>query len=176
MNRWDQYFLNICNTIGAHSSCLSRQIGAIIVRDKSIISTGYNGPPRGVPHCGHERFMLDNRLKVIEGTLISDVNTICPRYIMGAKSGDMLDLCIAAHAEMNCIANAAKLGVSVDGATMYMNTEVCCRYCMAIIINAGIEELVVTESKVYDESSKFMTRNSTIKVRLFGEGQIGTIL
>ena len=82
----------------------------------------------------------------------------------------MLDLCIAAHAEMNCIANAAKLGVSVDGATMYMNTEVCCRYCMAIIINAGIEELVVTESKVYDESSKFMTRNSTIKVRLFGEG------
>jgi deoxycytidylate deaminase len=58
MNRWDQYFYNLCETISANSKCLSRHLGAVLVRDKSIISTGYNGPPRGVLHCGDRRDKL----------------------------------------------------------------------------------------------------------------------
>jgi len=63
MNKWDLYFHSICIAVASKSPCLSRKIGAILVRDHSIVSTGYNGPPRGVPHCGHERFMKDKVLQ-----------------------------------------------------------------------------------------------------------------
>ena len=61
-SKWDNYFHTICESVSTKSPCLSRKIGAILVRDKSIISTGFNGPARGIPHCGHERFMKDSVL------------------------------------------------------------------------------------------------------------------
>lgn len=101
MNKnWDEYFLEICKTIGLNSKCLSRQIGAIIVRDKSILSTGYNGPPRGVPHCG-ERYARDENLynKLNSDPVIhemmyhNEIEKMCPRKVLGFKSGEGLEWC-----------------------------------------------------------------------------------
>ena len=141
MDKWDTYFLKICETIASNSVCKSRQIGAILVRDKSIVATGYNGPPRGVPHCGKRRLEFDHNLRdrmtrTIDPTFINDDK--CPRRVMGFASGDGLDYCIAAHAEQNCVANAARLGVSTLGTDLYLNDQIPCKVCLAILINAGV--------------------------------------
>jgi len=168
--RWDNYFLNICATVASNSRCLSRQIGAICVRDKSIISTGYNGPPRNVPECGAPRIANDDRMSaLIDNCEIPIITTTCPRYLMGAESGDMLDFCIAAHAESNCIANAAKVGVSLDGSTMYMTCGIPCRFCLAHIINAGIIAIVCNGLNYYDKSSEYILTHSKLLVREFGK-------
>ena len=89
----------------------------------------------------------------------------CPRQISGAKSGEYLEICVAAHAEVNCIANAARHGISTKGCTMYMTCEIPCKNCLAVIINAGIENLVVTKIKFYDEQSRYLVDKSHICVR-----------
>ncbi len=164
--RWDRYFHRTCIAVALNSRCLSRQIGAIIVRDHSIISTGYNGPPRGVPHCptrlgdstlGNELFI--NKLK-----LELDV---CPRVSLGYKSGDGLHLCIAAHAEANAIVNAARVGVSVLNTTLYLNTVIPCKNCMSLIINAGIKQIVCEKLDAYDEIGVWMARSTGVKLRTF---------
>ena len=167
--RWDEYFLNITNVVASNSKCHSRKIGAILVRDKSIISTGYNGPARGVPHCGTERLLLDHKVRsrIYETIEPPDNSQDCPRRLLGYGSGDGLDWCIAAHAEQNCIANAAKLGVSTEGSTMYMNTQVACKNCLVNIINAGVIELVITDMKAYDMMGEFIVSHSPLTVRLF---------
>ncbi len=137
MTRWHNYFMEICTTVAKNSKCLSRQIGALIVIDKSIVSTGYNGPPRGVKHC-NERYQLPPD------------NKECPRRREGYPSGEGLHLCPAAHAEVNCISNAARLGVSVKGGTLYLNTVCPCKNCAAQIINAGLTEVVVASLEYYD--------------------------
>ena len=141
--RWDQYFYSICNVVGSNSKCLSRQIGAVLVKDKVIICTGYNGPPRGIPHC--------------EGD-------ICPRRKLGFKSGEGLEKCPAAHAERNAIIQAARLGIKVKDSVLYLNTSIPCKDCLIEIINAGIIEVVCTEDKLYDELSEFLIK----KITLFG--------
>lgn len=128
MNRWDNHWYELCNLLATMSRCKSRQIGAVIVRDKCIVSTGYNGPPRGATHCGE----------------------VCPRREAGYKSGEGLHLCPSAHAEANAIVNAARLGVSTVGATMYMNCLIPCKTCMGHIINSGINEVVCTTTRAYD--------------------------
>jgi len=144
---WDLYFYNICVAVASKSRCLSRQIGAIIVYDNSVVATGYNGPPRGVSHCGPE----------------------CPRKLAGFPSGEGLHLCPAAHAEANCIVNAARLGVSVVGSTIYMNCPIPCTECSKLIINAGISEVVVVDASFYSTNWELMTRLYTNgpKVRQF---------
>ena len=170
MDRWDAYFLDICCSVSSKSPCLSRKIGAILVRDKSIISTGYNGPPRGIPHCGHDRFMADkilNRLSQESNIDPKEFLNVCPRRVLGYESGTHMELCPAQHAEENCVSNAARLGVSTIGATLYMNSVIPCQKCFGTLINAGIVEIVVSKAKVYDEYTKFYLTNSNILIREF---------
>lgn len=176
-NRWDKYFHDICKVISSKSPCLSRKIGAILVRDKSILSTGYNGSPRGVPHCGHSRWLADNVLRGVaglskDGLSIDHVDLLefrdtCPRQVLGYASGTHMELCPAQHAEENAISNAARLGVSVIGSTLYMNSIIPCKNCFGTLINAGIVEIVVEEVKVYDKYTQFLIDNSDIKLRKF---------
>jgi len=141
--RWDSYFLTICKSIASKSPCLSRQIGAILVRDKSIVSTGYNGPARNFPHCENQ----------------------CRRRKLGLKSGEGLYLCPAAHAELNCIVNAARNGVSTMDTILYMNYIVPCKDCMIALVNAGIREVVVTKREFYHSMSEAIAEYGSILVR-----------
>lgn len=170
--RWDKYFLNICKAVSSKSPCLSRKIGAILVRDHSIASTGYNGPPRGVPHCGHERFIRDKTIDAMAPIAAIPVNPIrfhseCPRKVMGFTSGTHMEICPAQHAEQNAISNAARLGVSTIGTTLYMNCVIPCKNCFGALINAGITEVVIENKTLYDENSRFIIENSDIKIREF---------
>lgn len=169
MNNWDTYFHKICESVASKSPCLSRQIGAILVRDHSIVSTGYNGPPRGIPHCGHERFMRDIGLKNHVKDFLQKVylHDNCPRKVLGYESGTHLELCPAQHAEENAVSNAARNGVSVLGCTLYMNAPIPCKQCYGTLINAGIVEIVIDNAKVYDKWTQFLIDNSTIKIREF---------
>jgi len=165
---WDEYFLRLAQTAAAKSRCLSRQIGAVVARDNSVLSMGYNGPPRGIPHCD-ERYSLDTRLMAeLErrcGSQSLDTS-VCPRRALGFSSGHGLEWCIAAHAEANAICNAAHNGVSTKGATLYLSCDVLpCKDCMAKIINAGILEVVVTELRPYDAQSAFLFEHSKVKIR-----------
>ena len=174
---WDSYFLSICNVVASHSKCLSRQIGVVLVRDKSIIATGYNGPARGIPHCGSDRYEKDRRLQdaILQSSQVEEmgmkfhnlISSSCPRQILGFKSGQGLEWCIAAHAEQNCIANAARMGVCIKDATLYMNTQTPCKACLSTLINAGVGSIVVTSLEPYDNLGNFLLRNSEIKIRLF---------
>lgn len=147
ITRWDRYFSQICVAVSSKSPCLSRKIGAILVRDKSIISTGFNGPARGYPHCTGE----------------------CPRKKMGYESGEGLIHCPAAHAEANCIANAAKIGASVNDSILYMNCIIPCKDCMTALVNAGVREIVVDELTPYHEVSWKIAEYGGIKLRRFFE-------
>ncbi len=109
---WDEYFLNIAEVVSTRSTCPRRSVGAVLVRDRQILSTGYNGAPRGLPHCSER------------GCLMRDAH--CVR---------------ASHAEMNAIAQAALHGVRVEGATLY-STDKPCLICSKLLINAGIEKIV----------------------------------
>jgi len=169
---WDLYFHSICESIAQKSPCLSRKIGAILVRDKSVVSTGYNGPPREIPHCGHARFMKDSVLAeelypFIEAVDRSKIAKVCPRKFLGYESGAGMHLCPAQHAEENCVSNAARLGVSTVGTILYMNCIIPCGNCFGTLINAGIKEIVVTDTTRYDNDSKFIIENSSIKIRKF---------
>ena len=168
---WDEYYHRVCETVASNSKCLSRHIGAILVQDKSIIGTGYCGPPRGVPHCG-ERYYIDSKLieaLVEKGIDPDDVSnhTICPRYVLGFKSGEGLEWCVSGHAERNTLINAARTGVSTKGSTMFMDCGIPCNPCLVEIINAGVEEVVVTKKSYYDLMSPYLISNSNLKVRVY---------
>jgi len=120
---WDEYFMKIAHLVAERSTCTRRRVGAIIVKDKRIISTGYNGAPRGLKHC---------------------LEVGCLREQMGIPSGERQELCRGAHAEQNAIIQAAASGVSMGGATMYCTTAPCST-CAKMIINAGIRRLVLGE-------------------------------
>jgi len=176
MNRWDTYFHNLCIIVASKSPCLSRKIGALLVRDKSIVSTGYNGPPRGVPHCGTERLQHDKLLIEVfidiyglkEGEIWpGEIKEVCPRKIMGYESGTHMELCPAQHAEENAVSNAARNGVSVLGTTLYMNSVIPCKNCFGTLINAGIEEIVIKDATPYDKHTQFIIDHSNIKIREF---------
>jgi len=166
MKPWDEYFLGICNQVAANSKCLSRQIGAILVRDHIIIATGYNGPPRGFRKCPDRwRDHLDPLVK--EANVLSTELEACPRRALDFKSGERLDLCPSVHAEANCIASAARVGVNINHSVMYMNCQVPCKWCMGLIIDAGVGILVVTSLEPYDQLTLTMVRetNTGLTVR-----------
>jgi len=178
-NSWDEYFYNICLAAAGNSKCFSRKIGAILVRDKRVVSTGYNGPPEGIPRCD-ERWKIDNHLTEQLGRMIQKAETQenidklmaslhghCPRLVMGFKSGEGLDWCIAGHAEENAILSAARLGIATKGTTMYMTCGIPCSKCLVKIINAGIHNLVVTSFNLYDVSSEYLVKEAKLNVRLF---------
>ena len=163
MKPWDEYFLGICNQVASNSKCLSRQIGAILVRDRIIVATGYNGPPRGFRRCPdrwrNPRDPLTNERealpKFFDNAFTPDAD-VCPRRALDYKSGERLDLCPAVHAEINCVAAAARVGVNINHTTMYMNAQVPCKNCMGILIDAGIGMIVVTSLEPYDQMALTM--------------------
>ncbi len=122
-NKWDARFMELVELIGSWSSCFqeNRKIGAIIVRDKRILTTGYNGAPAGSLSC------------VEKGE--------CMRRRLGIESGTRQELCYAIHAEQNAIIQAAKIGVSIQGATLYCTNQPC-SICAKMIVNAGIVRVV----------------------------------
>ena len=118
---WDEYFLSLAFVVARRSTCLNRDVGAVVVRNKRIISTGYNGAPSGVESCLDRGF--------------------CLRRKNGIKSGQNLELCRGSHAEENAIVQAAKFGISLEGATVYCTTQPCL-ICSKMIINAGIRKVI----------------------------------
>lgn len=123
VTKWDERFMTLAFQIAEWSSCFKpeRKVGAVIVKNKRILTTGYNGAPAGMQSCMERRTCLRNEL--------------------GIRSGERHELCYAIHAEQNAIIQAAKLGVSIDDATMYC-THQPCAICAKMIINAGISRLV----------------------------------
>ena len=117
---WDEYFVEIAQQVATRSTCLRRQVGSVIVRDKRILCTGYNGPPSGLAHCEE---------------------TGCLREQLGIPSGQRQEICRALHAEQNAIIQAALHGVSTQGGTIYVTHQPCVT-CAKMIINAGILRVV----------------------------------
>lgn len=165
---WDEYFYNIVRQIARNSKCLSRKIGCIMVKDKSILSTGYNGPPRGIPRCDL-RWKIDTSFMKKYGDKAKDqeVEGRCPRYVIGFKSGQGLEICPAGHAERNSLINAARVGTCTKGTTLYMSCAIPCSACLVEIINAGVKEIVVTSLNIYDSTTMYLLTQSDLGVRLF---------
>lgn len=126
MDKWDKRFVDLARTIATWSSCYqqNRQIGAVIVKNKRILTTGYNGAPSGIRSCAERGECLRRKLSIPSGT----------RH----------ELCYAIHAEQNAIIQAAKLGVSIEGATLYCTHQPCV-ICAKMIVNAGISRIVYVE-------------------------------
>lgn len=162
----DSYYRKIAETVATKSRCLSRRIGAVLVKYDTIISTGYNGPPRGVPHCAErmsQRPYGDDGIlphyPFAEPSAVVDLR-ICPRYQCGHKSGEGLHMCPAAHAEANTIANAARSGISTVDSTLYLTCEIPCSECWKLILGAGITRVVTTSSRPYDKMAQWLVRHS----------------
>ena len=141
---WDEYFLDIARLVATRSTCLRRQVGAVLVKDKRILATGYNGPPSGLPHC---------------------LDVGCLRERMGVPSGERHELCRGLHAEQNAILQAAFHGISIKGATLYC-THHPCIICSKMLINAGISKIVYLEGYP-DPLAKEMIDEAKIEVIRF---------
>ena len=124
MDKWDRRFMEMARLVSGWASCNRRKVGAVIVKDKRVMTTGYNGAPAGLRTCRERQE--------------------CMRRKLGIASGTRAELCYAIHAEQNAIIQAAKLGVSIDGATLYC-THQPCSVCAKMIINAGIRRVVYQE-------------------------------
>jgi dCMP deaminase len=164
----DKWFYDIAKVVGSYAKCHSRKIGAVLVRNNSIVSTGYNGPPRGIPTCD-QRWFTDKRFIEKYRDYFDEDKTkgVCPRRVIGFESGKGLEVCPAGHAERNALINAARLGVTTLDTKLYMTCGIPCGPCMVEIINAGVEEIVCSAASIYDETSIYLIENSDIKVRLF---------
>jgi dCMP deaminase len=146
---WDAYFMALAKLAASRSTCLSRPTGCVIVRDKQILSTGYNGSMPGVAHCSDEG--------------------VCYRRSIGASDDGKYDYCRSIHAEANAIALAARQGVSVKGATVY-STLFPCYVCTKLMASAGISEIVFELSyeswnKERDKHWKEATGQAKLKLR-----------
>jgi len=146
MNRPDNdtYFMDMAQLISTRSTCVRRQVGAVIVKDKRVLTTGYNGSPKGTMHC-------------------EDLG--CIRDQQNIPSGTRHELCRGVHAEQNAVIQAAYFGISIDGATIYTTTYPC-SMCSKILINAGIKEVVYADSYM-DDLSKRLFEETKINVRKY---------
>ena len=131
---WDIHFMQEARLWMGMSKCLSRKIGAVLVQNKRVIGTGYNGPPKDVVHCDYR----DDNGKYTDHV----VAEVCPRQRMGFKSGEGLEHCPAVHAEINPIMQAARTGTPTVGATLYCYCGTPCINCTKEIIQAGIKRVV----------------------------------
>ncbi len=138
---WDEYFMSIARLVAGRSTCLRRKVGAILVLDRRILATGYNGAPAGLPHCGE---------------------TGCVRERLGVASGERHELCRGIHAEQNAIIQSANYGTGIDGSTIY-TTHRPCSVCAKMIINAGIVR-VVTFDSYPDELAADMLAQAAVEV------------
>ncbi len=142
----DEYFMEMAKLAATRSTCMRRKVGAVIVIDKHVLSTGYNGAPRGVSHCEEKG---------------------CLRISMNVPSGTRHELCRGVHAEQNAVAQAAYFGISVKGATIYTTTFPC-SLCAKILINSGIKEIVYDEGYM-DDLSKDILEETDIVLRRINE-------
>ena len=142
---WDSYFMQIAHVVKLRANCSRRMVAAVIVKDKRIIATGYNGTPRGVKNCFEGR---------------------CPRCAGNAPSGSALDECICSHAEENAIVQSAYHGISTKGATMYVTLNPCLT-CAKRIINAGIKEVIYDEEYRFSEQTKALLAEGGVLCRKF---------
>ena len=151
MDKWDVRFMEMAHVIAGWASCYqeNRKIGAVIVKDKRIMTTGYNGAPAGVKTCKERGECLRRRL--------------------GVPSGTRAELCYAVHAEQNAIIQAAKLGISIEGATLYCTHQPCI-LCAKMIVNSGIARVIYGEGYP-DEFSLEIFREAGVKVECYTEGQ-----
>jgi len=138
---WEEYFMDIACLVARRSTCLRRQVGAIVVRDKRILATGYNGAPTGLPHC---------------------LDIGCLRKELDIPSGERHELCRGLHAEQNVIIQAAYHGVCISGGTLYC-TNLPCAICSKMLINAGIDEIKYKEGYA-DAMAEEMLKAAGVKV------------
>ncbi|NLC67959.1 MAG: cytidine deaminase [Clostridiaceae bacterium] len=138
---WEEYFMEIVELIKTRSTCLRRQVGALIVKDKRILATGYNGAPMGCKHC---------------------TQVGCLRQQLGIPSGERHELCRGIHAEQNAIIQAAYSGVSVKGGTLYVTTQPCI-LCAKMIVNAGIRKIIF-KGDYPDDLAMSILREAEIRV------------
>lgn len=142
---WDEYFMNIAKAVATRSNCIKRHVAAIIVKDRRIISTGYNGTPRGIKNCN-------------EGG--------CPRCNNFSESGTKLEECFCSHAEENAIVQAAYHGISIKGATLY-STFSPCLLCTKMIINGGISEVVYNADYPLSKTAMQLLKEVGVVVKQF---------
>ena len=148
---WDTYFMDIAHVVARRGNCLRRRVAAVLVKDQRIISTGYNGTPRGVTNC-------------FEGG--------CPRCAGDAPSGADLGECICSHAEENAITQAAYHGISVRDATLYCTLSPCLM-CAKMIVNAGIREVVYDQEYQFRDQTRTLLRAAGVACRQFQSGSTG---
>ena len=140
---WDDYFMDIAHVVKRRTNCSRRQVAAVLVLDKRIIATGYNGTPRGVKNC-------------FEGG--------CPRCASNAPSGSGLGECLCSHAEENAIVQSAYHGIRTKGATIYVTLSPCLT-CAKMIINAGIVEVVYDEEYRFTDQTKALLAQAGVRCR-----------
>jgi len=144
---WDEYFMEICRVVARRSTCLRRHVGAVLVSDRRILATGYNGAPKGMRHCAE-----------LGG---------CYREKMGVPSGERQELCRALHAEQNAIIQAAVHGVKLENVTAYCTTLPCVT-CAKMLINADVKRIVY-EQDYPDELSRQMLEEAGVELVKWGE-------
>ena len=140
---WDDYFMAIGYTVASRSNCVKRKVAAVVVKDRRIISTGYNGTPRGTRNCN-------------EGG--------CPRCNQLVEGGTRLDECLCSHGEENAITQAAYHGVSLRGSTLYTTFSPCLQ-CTKLIINAGLVEVIFNSDYPLGGLSLELLREAGVEVR-----------
>ena len=146
---WDEYFMTLANEVATRTTCLRRAVGAIIVKDRRILAPGYNGVPTGLAHCAE---------------------TGCLRQQRGVPSGQRHEICRGLHAEQNAIIQAARYGINITGASIYITTQPCV-VCAKMLINADIEEIIYA-NPYPDELAMSMLSEAGIKLRVY-DGPIG---
>lgn len=142
---WDTYFMDIAEVVSRRGNCIRRKVAAVIVSDHRIISTGYNGTPRGVTNC-------------CDGG--------CARCASAAPSGSNLSECICSHAEENAITQAAYHGIRLKGATIYVTISPCLT-CAKMIINSGIAEVVYGGDYAFTEQTRALLSEAGVKCRRY---------
>lgn len=150
---WPQYFMRIAYFVAERSTCLRRKVGAVVVKDKRILATGYNGAPAGVAHC---------------------LETGCLREQMGIPSGQRHEICRGLHAEQNVIIQAAIHGVSLAGAELYCTTQPCL-ICTKMLINCGIRTIWHSQSYP-DELAEIMAKEAGVKLELLPLENVRAVL
>lgn len=141
---YDEYFMKMAYLAASRSTCLRRKVGAVLVKDKHVLSTGYNGPPKGLRHCDQ---------------------TGCLREQLGVPSGERHEICRGLHAEQNAIIQAAMFGVSIKDSMLYV-TNTPCVVCAKMLINASVTEIVY-DGEYPDELAMQILGESAIKLRRF---------
>ena len=144
---WNNYFMEITHLVSTRSTCLRRKVGAIIVKDKRILSTGYNGAPKELPHC---------------------LDVGCLREQMNIPRGERHELCRGIHAEQNAIIQAATSGTDISGAILY-STHYPCSLCIKMLLNASIVKVYYLEGYP-DNLSKQFAEESGLKIKQLIKG------